>query len=83
MGRRAAGTERMCVLNSSGYGTHVGAGLDPLTDCDNAPSYYGYGTYAASLIGGRRYGAAKKATLYSGVGLHMHFYVPQPLQRLS
>jgi hypothetical protein len=47
------------------------SGLDPLTDCKNAPNYYGYGTYAASVIAGRRYGVAKNATIYSGAGVRL------------
>jgi hypothetical protein len=44
----------------------LAAGLDPLQDCGDYYVHYGFGTYAASLIGGLTVGVAKNVTIYSG-----------------
>lgn len=58
------GLKTLCV--------HVVVGLDPLSDCPDAATWYSFGTYAASLIGGLKMGAAKNVTLYSGTGSAVH-----------
>lgn len=41
-------------------------GLNPLEDCGDSFAWYGFGTYAASIIGGKTLGVAKNATIHSG-----------------